>query len=78
MMFYSQNKKKKLYGVVLLLLCAFVLVSGIGFGISKVEASNAYISNIKFYKSGNALYTQFFVNTSFTLVDPWGWVVGYY
>lgn len=72
-MFYSQNKKKKLYGVVLLLLCAFVLVSGIGFGISKVEASNAYISNIKFYKSGNALYTQFFVNTSFTLVDPWGW-----
>ena len=69
MIFYSQNKKKKLYGVVLLILCAFILVVT----APTAKASNVYISDISFYESGGSLYTQFFVNTSFNLVDTWSW-----
>jgi len=47
-------------------LCAFILLSSIGFGISRADASNVYISEIQFYKdSNNIVRVKFFVNTSF-------------
>jgi len=65
MMFYSQNKKKKLYGVVLLILCAFILV----FTAPTAKASNVYTSNISFYKGADGIVrVKFYVNTSFDIV----------
>ena len=52
-------------------LFAFILLFGIGFGIfgeKRVEASNAYTSNISFYKdAGGVSRIKFFVNTSFDI-----------
>ena len=63
MIFYSQNKKKRLYGVVLLILCAFILA----LTAPTAKASNNYISNVSFYKEDSNLYFRFLVNTSFTM-----------
>lgn len=61
-MFYSQNKKKTLYGVFLFVLCAFILV----FTAPTAKASNNYIDNISFYKNVDGFnHIKFFVKTTF-------------
>lgn len=64
-------KKRKLYGGVLLILCAFILFSTPYFA----KASNNYISNIVFTSGGDGyLHLKFFVNTSFSRKGLYGYI----
>ena len=69
MMKHTQHTIKTPHRAIVGLLCAFILLFGIGFGIfgeNRVEASNVYTSNTKFYEKNDAYFVEFFVNTSFT------------
>jgi len=74
MMKHTQHTIKTPHKAIIGLLCAFILVFGIGFGISRVEASNPYIENIVFYKNDtdNFAHIKFFCKTSFTFTGGIG------
>ena len=69
MMKHTQHTIKTPHKAIVGLLCAFILLFGIGFGISRVEASNPYVSNIKFSEEETTGYfvVEFFVNSTFVL-----------
>lgn len=69
MMKHTQHTIKTPHKAIVGLLCAFILLFGIGFGVSRVEATNPYVSNIKFSEeTGTGYYVvEFFVNSSFVL-----------
>ena len=70
--------KKALYRPFVGFLCAFILLSGIGFGISRANAENNYIGDIVYTSDTNNTYLgyhpikiSFFVKTSFDIAYYW-------
>lgn len=71
---YTQNKKRGLFGAFMSVILIGFLIFGLfsGFSAKTAEASNNYIDNIKFYKSGDWYMVDFRVKTTFSVkYDTW-------